>query len=155
MPKNKILIFLLIFTMSCGYEPIHSKKNRLMNSYFSISEVNYTGDRDVNIKIKELLKYYTLSKNTKNYNIRINSESLKIIIAKDSNSNPTTHELKLKVTALVIKEGEINKEFIFEEKFKYNNIEDKYELKKYEKELKRNLTKVIIDNLLNNLLNYK
>ena len=126
-----------------------------MNSYFSISEVNYTGDRDVNIKIKELLKYYTLSKNTKNYNIRINSESLKIIIAKDSNSNPTTHELKLKVTALVIKEGETNKEFIFEEKFKYNNIEDKYELKKYEKELKRNLTKVIIDNLLNNLLNYK
>ena len=141
--------------MSCGYEPIHSKKNRLMNSYFSISEVNYTGDRDVNIKIKELLKYYTLSKNTKNYNIRINSESLKIIIAKDSNSNPTTHELKLKVTALVIKEGETNKEFIFEEKFKYNNIEDKYELKKYEKELKRNLTKVIIDNLLNNLSNYK
>ena len=53
---KKIFIFLsFIFLSSCGYEAIYSKKNS--SSYdFSINKLNFIGDREVNLKMKEKLK---------------------------------------------------------------------------------------------------
>ena len=52
MLKNISTLILFLFLMSCGYEAIYSKKNK-MNYEFSISELNFTGDRDINLRIKK------------------------------------------------------------------------------------------------------
>ena len=59
-----------LFLSSCGYEAIHSKKNSL-NYNFSISELNFIGDRDINLKMKEKLNNYTLNKKNKNFTLKI------------------------------------------------------------------------------------
>ena len=68
--KKKIFTFLLfLFLSSCGYEATYSLKNRLIYA-FSISEMVFTGDRQVNLKIKQLLNPYTNPKikEEKNFN---------------------------------------------------------------------------------------
>ena len=53
--KNIIGIFLIIFLNSCGFTPIYLKKNDVQ---FSIEQVNYSGDRDLNNFLKINLDQY-------------------------------------------------------------------------------------------------
>ena len=48
------LSFLLL--LSCGYEPIHSKKKINSNYNFSINTINYIGDSEANNILKNKLK---------------------------------------------------------------------------------------------------
>ena len=53
MNLKKILTVLSFFLLlSCGYEPIHSKKNINSNYNFSINIVNLKGDNKVNQILK-------------------------------------------------------------------------------------------------------
>ena len=65
MQKKIFKLLLLLFLTSCGYEAMHSKKNTI-NYNFSISEINFNGDREINQKIKAKLNNYTLDKKDKN-----------------------------------------------------------------------------------------
>ena len=57
MLKKTFLLILLLFLHSCGYEAIHSKKNT-SNYNFSINEISFVGDREINLKIKEKLPFF-------------------------------------------------------------------------------------------------
>ena len=47
--KNIIVVSLILFLNSCGFTPIYLKKNDIK---FSIEQVNYSGDRDLNNFLK-------------------------------------------------------------------------------------------------------
>ena len=81
MKKKTFLALFLLFLSSCGFEAKYSKKN-IDNFNFSISELNFIGDRDVNLKIKEKLNNYTLVKKNKNFILEISSTSEKLVLAK-------------------------------------------------------------------------
>ena len=73
MLKTTFTLILFLFLSSCGYKAIHSKKNN--NSYdFSISKLNFIGDRNINLRIKEKLNNYTLNKKDKNFILDIESD---------------------------------------------------------------------------------
>ena len=74
MFQKKIILLLLFLLSSCGYEAIHSKKNSL-NYIFSISELDFIGERTVNLKIKEKLNNYAQDKKDKDFILRISSTS--------------------------------------------------------------------------------
>ena len=80
MLKKTFLLILFLFVYSCGYEAIHSKKN--MVSYnFSINEINFVGDREVNLKIKQKLNNYILNKKDKNFTLNLTSFRKKDVLA--------------------------------------------------------------------------
>ena len=138
---------LFVLTISCGYEAMHSK-NKLSNTNFSISKISFEGDREMNIKIQEKLSRYSLSKKERDFIIKITSLAEKNIYSKDSKGNPSIFEINLKVLTLVnIKDG-TKTTIPFEKSFKYNTNEDNFELKRYEREIKLNLTKTIINDLV-------
>ena len=83
MQKKIFLLLVFLLLSSCGYEAIYSKKNSL-NYNFSISKLNFVGDRDINLKMKEKLTNYTLDKKNKNFKIKIYSTSVKSVAANDS-----------------------------------------------------------------------
>jgi len=141
--------------MSCGYEPLHSKKNRINGDNFSIGQINFIGDRQINIKIKEKLASYTNIKKDKHYTLEIESKSLKTTIAKDVKGDPSIFDLYVKIIVQLRRENNTDAKIIFNENFKYNNNEDKFELKRYEREIKHNLSETITNNLINKLSNYK
>jgi hypothetical protein len=147
MFQKKIIFLLLFLLSSCGYEAIHSKKN-FVNYSFSISELSFVGDRKVNIKIKEELSNYTQSKEDKDFILKIYSTSQKIILAKDLAGDTTTFKNTISINVEVLMNNKLKNKFIILESFNYNNISNKFNLKKYEAEIKNNLTEMATDKLI-------
>ena len=151
--QTKIIIFLiLLFLSSCGYESIHSKKNSI-NYNFSIDKIDLIGDKEINLKIKEKLNNYTLSQKDKNFILKISSTSNKIVLAKDIAGDSTSFQNLITVNVEVLMNDKFKKNFIIEEKFKYNNTSNKFNLKKYEKDIKNNLAETVTDKLIFKLSN--
>ena len=147
MLKTTFTLILFIFISSCGYEAIHSKNN---SSYdFSISELNFIGDRDVNLKIKEKLNNYSLTQKDKNFILNITSNVEKKVLSKDSSGEVTNFKIIIKIKVEVL--AKINLEIT--EDFNYNNIDNKFNLKTYEKQVIRDLTNTAVDKLIFKLSN--
>jgi hypothetical protein len=147
MLKTTFTLILFIFISSCGYEAIHSKNN---SSYdFSISELNFIGDRDVNLKIKEKLNNYSLTQKDKNFILNITSNVEKKVLSKDASGEVTNFKIVIKIKVEVL--AKINLEIT--ESFNYNNIDNKFNLKTYEKQVIKDLTNIAVDKLIFKLSN--
>ena len=154
MLKKSLTLIIFLFLSSCGYDAIHSKKN-LINYDFSISELNFNGDREVNLKIKEKLNNYVLNKKNKTFRLRISSTSRKIIIAKDKAGDATNFKIEITVDIEVLNNDDLKSNFVIIESFDYNNNSDKFELKMYETEIKNNLSNTVSNELKLKLSNIK
>ena len=152
MFQKKIIFLLLILLSSCGYEAIHSKKNSI-NYSFSVSELTFVGDRTVNLKIKEKLNNYTLGKKDKDFILKISSTSEKIILAKNIAGDATSFKNTISINIKVLMNNKFENNFIIMESFNYNNISNKFNLNKYEEEIKNNLAEAAADKLIFKLSN--
>ena len=152
MFHKKIILILLFLLSSCGYEAIHSKKNSI-NYSFSVSELSFIGDRTVNLKIKEKINNYTQSKKDKDFTLRISSTSEKTILAKNTAGDATSFKNTISINVEVLMSNKIKSNFIILESFNYNNISNKFNLKKYEEEIKNNLAETATDKLIFKLSN--
>jgi len=152
MFHKKIILILLFLLSSCGYEAIHSKKNFIDYS-FSVSELSFIGDRTVNLKIKEKINNYTQSKKDKDFILRISSTSEKTILAKNTAGDATSFKNTISINVEVLMSNKIKSNFIILESFNYNNISNKFNLKKYEEEIKNNLAETATDKLIFKLSN--
>ena len=152
MFQKKIILILLLLLSSCGYEAIHSKKNSI-NYSFSVSELSFIGDRTVNLKIKEKINNYTQSKKDKDFILRISSTSEKTILAKNTAGDATSFKNTISINVEVLMSNKIKSNFIILESFNYNNISNKFNLKKYEEEIKNNLAETATDKLIFKLSN--
>ena len=153
--QKKIFTFLFfIFLSSCGYEAVHSKKN-ISQYNFSLNKLNFTGDREINSKIKKKLNKYTLEPKNKRYALNITTASEKITLVKNVSGDATNFQIKITININVFINDKIKDNFIFIENFKYNNNSNKFDLKRYEREVKNNLTEVATDKLIFKLANMK
>ena len=151
--QKKIFIFLLlIFLSSCGYEAIHSKKN-ISNYSFSIIKLNFNGDREVNLRIKAKLNNYTLIKRDKEFILNISSTSERVITVKDASGNATAYKNIITIAIDVLNNGKLKNSFAIVENFNYNNNSNNFDLKKFEREIKNNLSEVVADKIVFKLSN--
>ena len=150
---KKILIFIIFISLSsCGYEAIHSIKNSI-NYDFSISELSFTGERDVNLKIKEKLNNYTLSKKDKNFILKISTNEEKDILAKNAAGDPTRFKTTVTFIIEVLLQNNSKNNFKIIEDFSYDNMSNKFDLKTYEREIRANLAITASDKLIFKLSN--
>ena len=148
MLKTTFTLILFLFLSSCGYKAIHSKKNN--NSYdFSISKLNFIGDRNINLRIKEKLNNYTLNKKDKNFILDIESDVEKKILSKNASGEVTNFKITIKIKVELLAKGNLE----ITENFNYNNIENKFNLKTYENQVIRDLTNTAVDKLIFKLSN--
>ena len=147
MEKRIFTFILLLFLSSCGYEAIHSKKNK-ENYAFSISELKFIGDRDVNLKIKERLNNYTLIKKDKDFTLKISSSLEKLILVKNDAGDVTNFKTEITVSIDIFNDTKFRSNIVIIESFNYNNNNNKFELKSYEKEIKNNLANTISEKLI-------
>ena len=152
MLKRKIILLFLFLLSSCGYEAIHSKKNS-SNYIFSVSELSFVGEKTVNLKIKEKLNNYTQNKKDKDFILTISSTSEKIILAKNIAGDATSFKNTVSINIKVLMNNKFENNFIITESFNYNNISNKFNLKKYEEEIKNNLAEAAADKLIFKLSN--
>ena len=152
MLRKQIILLLLLLLSSCGYEAIYSKKNSV-NYNFSVSELNFVGDRTVNLKIKEKLNNYAQAKKDKDFILRISSTSEKITLAKNTAGDATSFKNSVSINVEVLMNNKFKSNFIILESFNYNNISNKFNLKKYEEEIKNNLAETASNKLIFKLSN--
>ena len=152
MFQKKIILLFLLLLSSCGYEAIHSKKNSI-NYNFSISELSFVGDRTINLKIKEKLNNYAQAKKDKDFILRISSTSEKITLAKNTAGDSTSFKNLVSINVEVLMNNKFKSNFIILESFNYNSISNKFNLKKYEEEIKNNLAETASDKLIFKLSN--
>ena len=155
--KKKIFTFLLfLFLSSCGYEAIYSLKNRVIYA-FSISELVFTGDRQINIKIKQMLNSYRNPKTQeeKSFALRISSDSEKIIITNDASGDATKFENEITLNVQVFMNEEYKLNFVIIENFTYDNSSNIFELETYENQIKNNLTESAVSKILIKLASIK
>jgi hypothetical protein len=152
MQKKIFTLLLFLFLSSCGYEAIYSKKNS-KNYNFFISKLNFAGDRDINLRMKERLNNFTFNEKNKNFSLKISNSSTKEIAAKNTLGDAVTFKNTIATNIEVSMNGEFKNSFVIVESFTYNNNSNRFNLKRYEKEIKNNLAETITDKLILKLSN--
>ena len=142
MIKKKILyISLIFFLTNCGFSPVYLKNTNLN---FSIEQVNFTGDRDLNNFLRTNLNQYK-NKNVKN-KLYIDASSIykKIILSKDGTGQVSNYQLEAEVIFLV---KPLNKKIKITEKKIMDSMNDKFDEDRYERTIKQNFASSISNKL--------
>ena len=142
MIKKKILyISLIFFLTNCGFSPVYLQKT---NVNFSIEQVNFTGDRDLNNFLKTNLDQYKNKEANNKLYIDANSIYKKIILSKDGTGQVTNYQLEAEVIFLV---KPLNKKIIIIEKKIMDSMNDKFDEDRYERTIKQNFASSISNKL--------
>jgi hypothetical protein len=145
MLKKILLPFLfLIILNNCDYSPVYLEgKNTKLN--INVIEVN--GDAEINKVIANEIKEIANNKYAKKIDLKINTNFIKTILARNTKGIATNFELKatssFKVTSL-----DKEQNFNIEEKFNYKKMSNSYEQNNYEKTIKKNLASSITRKLI-------
>jgi hypothetical protein len=135
--KNIIFISMIFFLNSCGFTPVYLNNTDIN---FSIEQVNFTGDRDLNNFLKtNLIKYKNEKINNKIY-IEANSTYEKIVLSKDGTGEITSYQLEAEVIFSIMP---LNKKIKIKEKKIMDIKNDKFEESRYERSMKQNFASSI------------
>jgi len=146
MIKKNLIILIFMFLNSCGFTPIYVNNSNLN---FSIEQVNYIGDRELNNFLKTNLNRYKNEKIENKIYIEAKSEYRKIILSKDTTGEATSYQLEVEVIFLIKPSN--NKIKITEKKI-MDKMNDKFEENVYERSIKQNFASSIADKLSSRLM---
>ena len=146
MNKNIILISLIFFLTNCGFTPIYLK-NTDVN--FSIEQVNYTGDKELNNFLKTNLNQYKNKKTDNKIYIEADSIYKKIVLSKDNTGKVTNYQLEAEVIFLI---KPLNKKIKITEKKIMDSMDDKFEEARTERTIKQSFASSISNKLSSELI---
>jgi hypothetical protein len=138
--KNIIYISLIFFLTNCGFTPIYLKNT---NVNFSIEQITYEGDRDLNNFLKTNLNQYK-NKDANKIDIEVNSIYRKVILSKDGTGEVANYQLEAEVLFLI---KPSNKKIKITEKKIMDSMDDKFEEARYERTIKQNFASSISNKL--------
>ena len=153
---NKILIkiiilFFVISTSACSYEPIFSEKEY----GFEIEEIILDGEKNVNRIINNKLKFIKSNgkKEKKKYKIEIKTEKKIDIVSKDSKGDPLKFEMSILVEYNIINDGDMLLSSEIEKNNVYNNDSDQFKLEQTEDIILKNLSDSASDIIISSIIN--
>lgn len=145
---KQIFYLLFIFVTSCGYQSIET----YYKGDFQISELNITGNKNINRFIDRNLKNSNENNNSSNLlKVEIKTDLNKSIITKNSKGEATRYDMKININLKTFKNEKLVLEKIYSKNNSYNTLESKYELKQYEKILINDSVKEIIQRIKQDL----
>lgn len=151
MKKNLILLIFFIFFNNCGYTSLY-KNNDLTNFKINFDIINTDIGNNINIYLSNDLKRYLDTKQIKKYTIEINSTHSKSSVSKNKIGETTLYLLSLETEFRVTDEKNNINKYVFNEKLKINKLKDNFEQENYEINIKKEMSKLIIDRLINKLI---
>ena len=138
-----LIIFFTIFS-GCGYQAI----NKANDSNYIISSYKFFGDTQVNKILKRNFdRFKQNDENLKEFNIIVNSEQIKSDKSKKRTGEATSLTLEVLIDVKIINDGNELKKLSLKENTNYNNLDNKFELKQFEKIIINDLTNKLIDKI--------
>tara|TARA_B110000902_G_scaffold248570_1_gene305793 strand:- start:22 stop:468 length:447 start_codon:yes stop_codon:yes gene_type:complete len=142
--KKFLLIFIFLLSQ-CGFQPIFLNEN-LNNIEFY--KVTHNGDAEINRKILGSLSFKENKlKDTLN-SLLINSSFEVIETSKNSKGQVETYRSKIVLNLIISNKKEIITNKNFTKEFSYNVKNNKFELVRYQNEIKDNLIDKIIEDII-------
>jgi len=132
-----ISALLLLFTASCGYEVV--KNSSQLN--YSINQLDIKGDNQINsILNKKLINRKNLGNISKSLKLSLITESKTNTTSQDSMGNASSYQLTVDINILVKTNDGREFEKLFTKNTNYNKLNSKFELRQYDRTLKKDLT---------------
>ena len=147
--KNILIISLILLLSSCGFTPIYLSNK---NVDFSIEQVDYVGDRELNNFLKTNLYQYKNDKIDNKIFIETSSVYKKNILSKNKTGEISNYQIKAEVIFLI---KPSNKEIKNSEKKIMKSIDDKFEEARNERIIKQNFASSISKKLTSQLITNK
>ena len=144
--KKIFTIILITFVYGCGYNSIYKETKR--DLYINILSIE--GDFQINNYIKNDLKILSNKDSSNIYDLNIETEYNKIVLAKDATGKVTDFNLEMSVKFVVVSKN--NKKIFYEENFKIKKNDDNFEQSNYEIEIKKNFSQIVNEKLILDLI---
>ena len=141
--KKLFSLILITLIYSCGYSAVYKDQEKY-DLFINIKKT--IGDYEINSFIKKELRIASKWDSENIDNIFFETKFEKITIAKDSAGKATDYRLELYAKFIITSKQ--NKILEFNENFKIKNNEEKFEQSNYEKDIKRNFSKIVSDKLV-------
>ena len=141
---RKIITLLLLITLvSCGFKPMFSSSE----SNFSINKIEYNGKMG-KIIFNNLKQYIEKEGRDYNYDLLAKVSENKEITLKDKKGNPSGFRQTVTANLSVFENDELIFEKTFQKKFDYGNSLKKFELSKFENEIKKSMLNKISEEII-------
>ena len=139
-----ILILFFIILNGCGYQAI----NKTDNSNYIISNYKFFGDAQINkILRRDFDRYKDNNDNFNKFNIIVKSEQIKSNNSKKRSGEATSLSLEILIDVEITNNNNELKKLSLKENTNYNNLDNKFELKQFEKIIVNDLTNRLIDKI--------
>ena len=145
-----LLVFITLFIISsCSYKPIlTSKKND-----FTLENINSDTKSKINIAIKKNLLDMSGNSENNKYDLNFSTKNVKEIVSSNENGDPTIYKIKIILNYSLSQNNQILLTNKIVKQVNYNNINDKFELLKYEENILNSLLKNISQEILTTITN--
>jgi len=142
---KKIFFILILFLTSCGYTPLY--ENKVSNNYI-FSQIETFGIKEINRRIISMLSF---KKDPKNFNfttlILKNNKNI-IETSKDSKGKAESYKMIIEISIIIKKNDNIFKQITLSEEFSYKNLDNKFDLSQYEKNIENNILDKISEKII-------
>jgi len=142
---KKIFFIIFFFATSCGYQPLFVKEN---NSELKFKQIQLLGDKDINRRIISMTSMQKNKDDDSLDDILINSKESIVETSKNAQGRVTTLKTNIEIIVIISNANGEERERAFNESFTYDNKENKFDLAKYQKEIKNNLVNDIVEKLI-------
>ena len=141
---KKLFILILFFVTSCGYQPLYVNKS---SSDLIFNKIELIGDKEINRRIMSFISLKEDKNEEKLNQLVLKSNEDITETSKDSKGRVATLKTTVEIKLVILNGNQIIKERIFNENFSYNNKNNKFDLEKYQGEVKNNLVDKIIEQM--------
>ena len=146
--KNKIklityLFLALLFLNNCGYQALYSAKGQK----FSFGDIEISGEKKLKKYFEAQLNRFQNDEGNK-FDLVVNVDISKNTVSKDKKGNPSIFSLSISAKIDFFEKNILIKSNTFFESSSYNNQENKFDLKQFEKRLERKLLDKIVDDII-------
>ena len=143
--KNLKYFLLFLFLLSCGYSPIYQADQK---SNFKLDLIEFSGEKEISRLIIRNLEKLKNNKSGNVYNVNFISTEKNIVATKDKKGNASSYKITIIVDFYLNNESNdknFNKKFI--KQTVYNSMDNKFELNQYKKNIKKNMTSQILQDI--------
>ena len=140
---KKTLLIIFLFIVGCGYAPI----NKITNQNYSIIEFKGSGNTQINTILKKNFSKYNKENLESQYKLETTSQLEKTTNSKNKSGDSVVLSIKIRIDLKILKENKDIKKLSYEEFSSYNSLDNKFELKQYEKILIKSLTDKILSKI--------
>ena len=142
--KKFLLIFIFLLS-ECGYQPIYISKNLNDLEFFKIT---LEGDADINRKVVGSLSFKENNLQDSLNSLLIKSSYKIIETSKSSKGQVESYKSQIILNFIITDGNEVVNSKNFSKEFSYNIKDNKFELIRYQNEVKDNLIDKIVEDII-------